>query len=353
MHPNLIQYHYIQHYNNQLLLHKQKLLQQQQQQNKVSITKPNEPKVLITKPTQEQPKVSIPKPIQDQPKVAENNQNQNQNQNQNPKLLINELDGIIKSGCSSISNNVDYIINTQNELINKLYKLKNHKLILWYLNNLKTIKVFTSIHNCSESVVLLEGFIVKKKCEQHSYGNYLFNNEVKSLSQLSGFPHFPKLIAYDQSTLTIYMTYCGELISNTNFPSDLSTQINEIYEILSSMDVNPNDMLLRNTCCLGNELKIIDFSFNNDFGKTVKETINDFIRELSTIRKIDTNILKTQESNDNNHNNDNNDNSYIKYYPNWRNKIEIYKTRKELLLKKQLEFIQYKKNVINGKIKIK
>lgn len=55
----------------------------------------------------------------------------------------------------------------------------------------------------------------------------------------------------------------------------------------------------------------------------------------------------------NNHNNDNNDNSYIKYYPNWRNKIEIYKTRKELLLKKQLEFIQYKKNVINGKIKIK
>lgn len=146
------------------------------------------------------------------------------------------------------------------------------------------------------------------------------------------------------------MTYCGELISNNNFPPNLESQINEIYYIFDTMDVNSNDMLLRNTCCLGDELKIIDFSFNNQFGKTINETLEDFISELSKIRKINCNLSINQNIIDNDKKNEK---LYTQYYPNWQQKIENYKKNKELILKKQLEYIQYRKKVISGKIKLK
>jgi hypothetical protein len=65
----------------------------------------------------------------------------------------------------------------------------------------------------------------KKICKKDKHGLYLFKNEIKALSKISGYPHFPYLLSYDIQNLIIYMTYCGENISSENIPNDFK-QVN-------------------------------------------------------------------------------------------------------------------------------
>jgi hypothetical protein len=153
----------------------------------------------------------------------------------------------------------DMIKQKNNELFVTLSNIKTKEGVLQYMNRLKDIHKFTSEHTNSDKVSLIEGYIVKKVCFNNSLGNYMFTNEINALSKLRGYPHFPHLIAYDPQNLIIYMTYCGGLLTSENLPNNWRDQIHEIKEIMMTLNINSNDMLMRNTCCLDGEIKIIDF----------------------------------------------------------------------------------------------
>jgi hypothetical protein len=144
---------------------------------------------------------------------------------------------------------------------------------LQLLSQSNTIKEFNAEHNHSDKVILIEGFIVKKQLEQTSMGNFMFWNEVNSLRKLLSYTHFPKLIAYNQDSLTIYMTYCGSEVSPFNLPSNWKQQLENIKNQLYEADVNSNDMILRNTCILDNKIYIIDFGMHSLFKKDVAQSM--------------------------------------------------------------------------------
>jgi hypothetical protein len=235
--------------------------------------------------------------------------------------------------------NPDLIINKQFEYITKIKLIKNHNHIIDYLNSLPIIRNFNNMNPYSDSILsLIEGYIVKKKCNNDSLSNFMFWNEVNALKKVKCFPHFPHLIAYDPHSLTIYMTYCGPNLKNDNIPDNWETQFNEISEIMNVLNVNSNDMIPRNICCLGNEIKIIDFGLNTIFGRTIKEVLNDFYRDL---KNMSNRMPRTINNNNNNNNNDNDNDKkydYTIYYPNWKDnlkkcdimkkKIEEYKNRR-------------------------
>jgi hypothetical protein len=144
---------------------------------------------------------------------------------------------------------------------------------LQLLSQSNTIKEFKAEHNHSDKVTLLEGFIVKKQLEQTSMGNFMFWNEVNSLRKLLPYKHFPKLIAYNQNSLTIYMTYCGDSVTPLNLPYNWKQQLENIKSELYTADVNSNDMILRNTCILNNKIYIIDFGMHSLFKKDVAQSM--------------------------------------------------------------------------------
>jgi tRNA A-37 threonylcarbamoyl transferase component Bud32 len=224
------------------------------------------------------------------------------------------------------SENSDLIRQNQYDVIKNLIELKKKNInITPHLNKLKVIRTFSNIHEGSQKVELIEGYIVKKQCQQTSLGYFLFTNEVNTLKKLQGFPHFPHLISFDADKLIIYMTYCGETVSSKNLPTDWQNQMSNILRILSVLNINSNDMSIRNTCCLGDELKIIDFGLNTQFKKSINESIIDLTRQI--------NSLSNSSNNNDNTNQELNYKSYKIYYPNW----EIDLKKNEELMKRQIQ----------------
>jgi len=233
----------------------------------------------------------------------------------------------------------DMIKQKNNELFVALSNIKTKEGILNYLNNLKDIHKFTSEHTNSDKVSLIEGYIVKKVCINNSLGNYMFNNEINALSKLRGYPHFPHLIAYDQRNLIIYMTYCGSLLTSENLPNNWRDQIHDIKEIMLSLNINSNDMLMRNTCCLDGEIKIIDFGLHTIFGRTIEEVIGDLYNNINILpsskNKVDHSIKY----------------KYMNDYPNWKTNLEKYKHKQVLIKKAQDDLKTYIKKQIYTKKK--
>jgi tRNA A-37 threonylcarbamoyl transferase component Bud32 len=163
----------------------------------------------------------------------------------------------------------------------------------------------------------------------------MFWNEVKALKKIGHYPHFPFLIAYDPNSLTIYMTYCGSTLSSENLPKNWKVQFEEISQIMNITNINSNDMLLRNICCLGDEIKIIDFGLNTIFGRTIDDVLNDLLIILNQLEKNKP-LNKTQ-----NIISDNNIVSvYNNYYPGCKEKLEKY----NLMKKKYTELINMHKH---------
>ena len=206
---------------------------------------------------------------------------------------------------------------TQKEFLYKISRM-SPKEKLEFLSNLEIIMEFGNEHNHSKKVVLLEGFIVRKQCQLDSFGNFMFQNEIKALNKLSPYPHFPIIVAIDPYNLIIYMTYCGETLDSSNIPSDWKNQFDEISQILEVLDVNSNDMLLRNTCIFNGEISIIDFGLYTQFGRDLKTVLGEFYQRLSSIspKKISNDPMA------------NRDRDYNKDYPKWRERLEKVKAVK-------------------------
>jgi tRNA A-37 threonylcarbamoyl transferase component Bud32 len=257
------------------------------------------------------------------------NQTINNQQPQSQQQPQKEQETKIKETKIKETENADEIRRIQFEMINKLKLLKTPHAILNYLNKLQVIRKFNNVHTSSVDVCLLEGYIVRKKCINDSLGNFMFWNEVKALKKIGHYPHFPFLIAYDPNSLTIYMTYCGPTLTSNNLPKNWKTQYEEISKIMNITNVNSNDILLRNICYLGDEIKIIDFGLHTIFGKTIKESLNELYILLSN---LDTNKNLNIPINS--------DTIYNNYYPGWKEKLERY----DFINKKYIEFIENMKN---------
>jgi len=77
---------------------------------------------------------------------------------------------------------------------------------------------------------------------------------MKILSELE---HFPKLYGYNESTLSIYMEYCGERVNNNNSPIDWKKQLTVIMGLMNSKNIFHNDMFANNFLCKDNVIYIL------------------------------------------------------------------------------------------------
>jgi tRNA A-37 threonylcarbamoyl transferase component Bud32 len=268
------------------------------------------------------PRLSFSQYLILQNKIQKIKQNQQPQQPQQPQPPQKEKKEI------KITEDAEEIRKIQFEMVSKLKLLKSQQAILYYLNKLQVIRKFDNVHTSSTEVCLLEGYIVRKKCIKDSLGNFMFMNEIKALKKVSQYPHFPFLIAYEPNSLTIYMTYCGPMLSSDNLPKNWKNQYEEISQIMNITEINSNDVLLRNICCLGDEIKIIDFGLHTIFGRTIKEVLNDL---YTILNQLDTNKNKNQSEDIS---------VYSNYYPNWKLKLERY----NLIKMKYNEIISNMKN---------
>jgi len=251
--------------------------------------------------------------------------------------------------------NIDLIRNKQIETFNYLKSLGNEAERLKYLNSLKVVYSFTeNEHNLSSSVNLLENYIVCKTCFSSGYGNFLFNNEIASLAKSSGFPHFPILFGYDKYNLKIYMSYCGKTLKYHNLPDNWKEQFNEIKIITENIGVDSNDVLERNICCLGDEIKLIDFGLDNPTFRYLSENIAKLYSYFNELDKSKTKNNKTNQIKERTERTENvNCSSYIKYYPNWKTNLirSIEKNKKINLIYNEL--LKNRKKAINNYNKAK
>lgn len=194
------------------------------------------------------------------------------------------------------------IIKRQHQFINQISKLDYYQRIQ-VLDQQTPIKEFEAEHHYSKKVVLLENFIVKKYCSsfftcQNEVNSLRKLTQATSIPELSQYSHFPKLVAYDFNRQVVYMTYCGQMLNKKNLPKDWREQFERIRKILALANVNSNDMLVRNTCVLDNQLQIIDFGLDTIFGRSLQETTTNFYKrlvELEGSRHIPDRIPKRKE----------------------------------------------------------
>ena len=154
-----------------------------------------------------------------------------------------------------------------------------------YLVSLKTVHIFKNTHNYSEDVRLLDKNVVVKKLKMNSLGQFLFKSEVSALIRLLGFKHFPQILAYNINNLTIYMTYCGEVINHNNIPDNWSEQFTEIYNTLKENGINSDDMIERNICVKDNIISIIDFGLCNNYSQGINESSSKLYHLLEYLYK--------------------------------------------------------------------
>lgn len=151
-----------------------------------------------------------------------------------------------------------------------------------YINDKKQIEAYTQFKRTADRgrtaavEILTNGkehdYIVKKRYLQTDkpFGDYAqpysalesFKSEVTALTLLYGCDHFPKLLYYDEPTLTIYMSYCGkDMGSDKKVPSNWREQMRTIYRTLKSRNIYNNDIYEGNFCVHKDKIYMIDFGF--------------------------------------------------------------------------------------------
>ena len=170
---------------------------------------------------------------------------------------------------SENSMNKQYLLDEktiENILKQELYKINswNNKKRLEYIAKRKVIHKYHNQNIYSNGVFLLDNFFIAKRLYPNMSGYVFWKNEINALKRVIGNRHFPQLIAADPGSLMIYMTYCGNTLEQIGrSPSNWNLQLQAIKKTLLAKQLNPNDILPRNVCCLNGTIKIIDFGLSN------------------------------------------------------------------------------------------
>lgn len=151
-----------------------------------------------------------------------------------------------------------------------------------YINDKKQIEAYTQLKRVADRgrtakvEILTNGkdhdYIVRKRYLQTDkpFGDYAqpysalesFKSEVTALILLYKCEHFPKLLYYDEGSLTIYMSYCGkDLAQEKKIPSNWKEQMRTIHGTLKSRNVYNNDLYEGNFCIYKDKIYMIDFGF--------------------------------------------------------------------------------------------
>lgn len=93
-----------------------------------------------------------------------------------------------------------------------------------------------------------------------------FDNEVASLKLLEGELYFPQILKIEKENLTLYLTYCGEVLGNKkeqivtdNIPSNWQYQLYHLLISLKKYNLYHNDITERNLCLNKGKIYLIDF----------------------------------------------------------------------------------------------
>jgi tRNA A-37 threonylcarbamoyl transferase component Bud32 len=96
-----------------------------------------------------------------------------------------------------------------------------------------------------------------------------FNKEIKALTLLNKYQHFPKIIKTDENNHSIYMTYCGDRITKNNIPDNWKIQVRDIIKFINETSIVHGDINPRNICIYKNIIYLIDFGnirfYKDDF----------------------------------------------------------------------------------------
>lgn len=178
--------------------------------------------------------------------------------------------------------NEDIIEEIINRELDKIKNWKNNKR-LQYISKKKVIRKYNNQNIYSNGVFLLDNFLVAKRLHPNMNGYVFWKNEINALKRVIGNPHFPQLVAADHNSLMIYMTYCGNTIEHIGqSPPNWKPQLQKIKKVLLAKQLNPNDILPRNVCCLNGTIKLIDFGLSNIRYSEI----------ISSIEKLNTLLIK-------------------------------------------------------------
>ena len=147
-----------------------------------------------------------------------------------------------------------------------------------FINDIKKIESYTrtgsKISRSTSVVQILKStnpkearLIVKKQFKTHCTSrrpvdpNEMYANELHALKLLHGCNGFPQLLYYDNSQMTIYMSYCGTKLTRSNVPADWRGQLLEIHKTMRTKGLYSNDVYIGNFCVLDNKLYFIDFGY--------------------------------------------------------------------------------------------
>ena len=93
-----------------------------------------------------------------------------------------------------------------------------------------------------------------------------FDNEVASLKLLENELYFPQILKIEEQKLTLYLTYCGEILGNkrdqiviNNIPSNWQYQLYHLLITLKKYNLYHNDITERNLCLNKGKIYLIDF----------------------------------------------------------------------------------------------
>ncbi len=89
--------------------------------------------------------------------------------------------------------------------------------------------------------------------------NIYFDMETKSLEMLKGKQHFTSFLQVDKVKRIIYMDYLGNTLCKTNCPANWKEQVEEILDVLESVNLYISDFQKNNICILGKYIYLIDF----------------------------------------------------------------------------------------------
>lgn len=97
--------------------------------------------------------------------------------------------------------------------------------------------------------------------------------EIEGLGRLDGRKHFPKIIALNHSTRTIYMNDCGVVINKDNIPGNWEKQCQEINDTFADVGVFHLDFkgtdkngkpIIKNILVKNGIINVIDFGLWTD-----------------------------------------------------------------------------------------
>jgi len=168
---------------------------------------------------------------------------------------------------SMLSNNIKVITSIQS--VTRLFKISIDD---------KNLIEKTIGCECS-NIIVIKTIINDNKW---NYNPNWYDREKNALMKLQGEKHFPTLLAFNDKSTSLCMTYCGENINLKNMPTNWDEQMMNIIKILQKHRIYNNDMHACNILVKNHIIHLIDFSWAS-FNKEEYPFVNIKIEDLNKI----------------------------------------------------------------------